>query len=93
MEYEKLISAAAKRQKVTEYRLAQMLGFKHPSAIYQVKRGKYGLSADKLAKLLTLAGKLMLLASMTVALHQPSEAIAQTDTSARDLTVLHVIRI
>lgn len=61
MEYRPLIREAAKRQKWTRYRLAQELGYKNVSGIYRVEAGKSGLSAEKLQRLLKLAGKLLVM--------------------------------
>jgi hypothetical protein len=55
MEYAKLIDAAKKRHGWTDYKVAKALKYKNISAIYQVRSGRQGMSAERYRALLVLA--------------------------------------
>jgi hypothetical protein len=57
MDYNPLIDKAKVQQKWTsDYKVAQALEYKNKSVIYQIRRGVTGMSADRLARLMELAG-------------------------------------
>lgn len=76
IDYKRYIHAAAKVQKVSRYRVGQLLGLKKTSAIYDVEAGRVGLSDEKIIKLLEMGGaKLPAVAVIGVALmtlHSPA---------------------
>jgi hypothetical protein len=76
MDYNPLIEQAKNKNKWTDYKLNKALGYKSVSMIYRVKRGKAGLSAEKLMLLMKLAGKTLAVAviATTALLPQKSEA-------------------
>jgi len=87
MDYKPLIAKAIERSGYSRYKLAQQLGFKRESAIYRVEAGKAGLSADKLAKLLQLAGMLTKTLAGAVILITAALPTATRDASAATETV------
>ena len=75
MDYKPLITQAIKRNGWTRYKLAQVLGYKRVSGIYEVEKGRTGLSAEKYHRLLTLAGKSLLVLLTSTALTLPSHEV------------------
>ena len=92
MNYKPLIHQAIKRNGWTRYKLAQQLGYKRVSNIYDVEKGRTGLSAEKLYKLMQLAGtSLALLLVIGAALLFPAPADAR-ENDDQDVTVLYIMR-
>jgi transcriptional regulator with XRE-family HTH domain len=96
-DYRPLIEAAVTLQRWTRYKLAQQLGYKNVSGIYRVEAGKSGLSADKLTKLLKLAGKLTITAIgffLAIGVAPIEKAYAEkTISAAPQPSVLLIMRI
>lgn len=91
MDYKPLIDEAMKRNGFTSrYQLAKALNYKNISAIYQVTAGKRGLRADRLMKLLSLAGKTLAVAVIATAALLPQKSEASVSAQVYEKTGLFI---
>jgi hypothetical protein len=90
MDYSTLIEEAKKRNNWTDYRLNKALGYKSISTIYAVKKGRKGLSADRLVKLMEFAGKTLAVALVISALlpHAENAQAAEKERTSGTLYIM-----
>lgn len=92
MDYNELLDEAKRRQHLaTDYKLAKALGYKNISTIYQVRAGKKGLRAERLMKLLQLAGKAASVAFFSAALLSSSGISEARAANTLDARALHIM--